>query len=59
MTRPPSRPLGPGPCGTKLWKIVIIVAAGAVPALLLPPLLGSLAFAVAGYAAYLLGEVTL
>ena len=59
MSRYPSRPLGVGPVGTRAWKVAIIVLAGAVPALFLPPLLGGLAYVVAGVVAYALGEVKL
>lgn len=59
MNRYPSRPLGVGPLGSKGWKLAIIVLAGAVPALFLPPLLGGLAYVVAGFVAYALGEVKL
>jgi hypothetical protein len=55
----PSRPLGPGPAGTKLWKIMLIVAAGMVPALLLPELLGGFAYGASGLMAYVLGEISL
>ncbi len=54
----PSRPLGPGPAGPRLWRVILVVAAGAVPAALLPPLLGGLAYAAAAFAALALeGEL--
>lgn len=52
-----TRPMGPGPAATRLWKITLIVLAGAVPAFFLPELLGGLAFGAAGLMAYALGEL--
>ena len=51
------RPMGPGPASPRLWRVMLIVLAGAVPAFFLPELLGGLAFGAAGLMAYALGEL--